>query len=620
MAINLMTIEGVADVAKEGKETINLLTASQQTDTKVLVSQAIAHIKNKIDQLKGSEQDFLNHFSCGSIGEFKSRVSKYYAFTGLINFTGSSLRKYTDEYKAAMNKSNEQLAEDINNILINLQEYAIGQTEKDLEAILRGEAVSKAAADRVMSLLIKEMSNFGVGTLSSTKFLTLTSTTEIKDKNSVDDTYFFNLCANLTTEAFRKNMDNLKKIARGEINKIVGKQGKSGKAAIVEVDKDLAEKAQKLITANEKSKKITGTSLEQVLVIDWSDLIKEATSDNTGKASKLIYAKDSAELESINMQITERIISEYGIDGTFKDYARQKITSMWKQDPTMFFIGGSANKLTGLLGEINTMIALTDLLSEKFKGDILNWVASNEGQSSKKQPSVDIALGEIGKYSYGIQVKNTTMDLKTDISHFISFADKSIDGILESLNIPSGGEAIKNVYTSDVFNVPYKREGENNYVEVSPSTPFSHNDPSATNFHKYTKLDEEIDSIVNQINLYLSRFASDFLYIGFENDNKGFKSALAALEAEVPISGNFVYIVGPEVHFASEMLEQLQKELEALQEIELLNEQTSLRFEAYFGKLEEDNKTKFNIVSKLNSGGSLRAHTIKMRSSFGFSG
>ena len=360
--------------------------------------------------------------------------------------------------------------------------------------------------------------------------------------------------------------------------------------------------------------------MEQVLVIDWSDLIKEATSDNTGKASKLIYAKDSAELESINMQITERIISEYGIDGTFKDYARQKITSMWKQDPTMFFIGGSANKLTGLLGEINTMIALTDLLSEKFKGDILNWVASNEGQSSKKQPSVDIALGEIGKYSYGIQVKNTTMDLKTDISHFISFADKSIDGILESLNIPSGGEAIKNVYTSDVFNVPYKREGENNYVEVSPSTPFSHNDPSATNFHKYTKLDEEIDSIVNQINLYLSRFASDFLYIGFENDNKGFKSALAALEAEVPISGNFVYIVGPEVHFASEMLEQLQKELEALQEIELLNEQTSLRFEAYFGKLEEDNKTKFNIVSKLNSGGSLRAHTIKMRSSFGFSG
>ena len=619
MAVNFFTIEGVSDVAKEGEKALNVLSLTNSLDTDILVQQAISHIQDKIDQLVKSEQHFLNHFDCSTIGEFKSRVNKYYSSYNLINYTGFSLRKYTNEYNALTSKSKEQLANDMNTILYNLFERELstnGQVGQELEKVFEGKEISEASAELIVSLLIEELSKFGVGTLQSTKFFTLTSAIDAPKAKKADRTYFFKLCADLTTKAFRRNIGTLKQVAKGELKEITGKAGKTGKTTVVKVDNDLINRAQQLIKVNEKTQKIATASMEQTFVIDWSDLIKAATHDNSGRASELKYDKDSAELQEINTKITEMIIADYGINESFKTYARQKITDMWLQDPTMFFIGSATTKLTGVLGEINAMIALSDLLGKKFTEDIIHWVGSDS--SGGKQPSVDIALSEIGKFSYGIQVKNTATDLKADISHFIGFADKSVESILDSLGIPSGAEAIENVYTSDVFNVPYKVEGTK-YVQVGYNTAFDHDSAEAERFHEYVEVDKRIDEIVKNINLYLTRFASDFLYIGFENDKSGFKSALAALDAEtVSLSGNFVYIVGKEVFFASEMLEELKEQLNSLKELEKKEEQMNFKIEAYFGDLKSDVNSDFNIVSKLNSGGSLGAHTIKLRSSWGF--
>ena len=617
MAADFYTLQGVSDIAEEGQQALNVLSLCLDVDTDVLVWQAIAHIKDKIAQLKDSENDFLKHFSCGSIEEFKNRVRAYYNENNLVNYTGFNLRKYTNEYKALTDNSKRQLAEDMNTILYNLfqQNFATGQVAQDLQDVFNNKEITEAAALRITSFLIEQLSSFGVGTLQSTDFFTLTASVDKKGKSKVDDTYLFKLCADLTTKTFQKDISNLKKIAQGELTHITGKKGKNGKVTTIEVDNTLQNKAQQLIQANIQSQKVTSASMETTFVVDWSKLIKEATIDNSGRASELKYAKDSEELKDINQQITDMIVSDLGINSKFQDYARKKITDMWNQDSTMFFIGNATTKLTGVLGEINAMIALSHLLGDKFNNKILHWVGSN--MSGGKQPSIDIALTDIGSFSYGIQVKNTAMDLQTDLSHYIGFADKSIDSILESLDIPSGGEAIKNVYISDVFNVPYKREGRR-YVQVGYDTSFVHTDPAAIKFHLYTIIDKMIDDIVNKINLYFTRFASDFLYIGFENEGKGFESALAALDAEVSLAGNFVYIVGQNVFFASELLQELQEQLEVLQELQKLNEQTSFKLEAYFGDLKEDQNSSFNIVNKLNGSGSLSAHTIKMRSSWGF--
>ena len=66
------------------------------------------------------------------------------------------------------------------------------------------------------------------------------------------------------------------------------------------------------------------------------------------------------------------------------------------------------------------------------------------------------------------------------------------------------------------------------------------------------------------------------------------------------------------------MLQKLQKQLQSLQTLKQAEQQMSFKLEAYFGKLKGETG-RFNIVSALNGNGNLSDHTIKMRSSWGFS-
>ena len=113
-------------------------------------------------------------------------------------------------------------------------------------------------------------------------------------------------------------------------------------------------------------------------------------------------------------------------------------------------------------------------------------------------------------------------------------------------------------------------------------------------------------------------YASDFLYIGLGDS---FKSKLATLDLQVlnGVGGNYIYIVGPEVFFASEMLEQLQNDLSKLNELRSEAAFLSIQFESYFEK-QKGEQGSYNIVSELNAGtregGPSR--TIKLRSSWNF--
>ena len=116
---------------------------------------------------------------------------------------------------------------------------------------------------------------------------------------------------------------------------------------------------------------------------------------------------------------------------------------------------------------------------------------------------------------------------------------------------------------------------------------FKHQNGDA--FDQYMDEDALIDNIVADIITYLTLFAPDFLYIGLGDS---FRSQLATLDAEVLRigggGGNFVYIVGHKVFFATEILNQLKEDLKLLKDIRNRNEQMNFQLQTSFDALDAD--------------------------------
>lgn len=296
---------------------------------------------------------------------------------------------------------------------------------------------------------------------------------------------------------------------------------------------------------------------------------------------------------------------------------------MLKQDETMFFVGDSFTGVEGILGEISAVIAITKLLGPKYEDKALSWIGSQVGSNKNsksygKQPSIDVLVDNLvdgkSKADFGFQVKNTMTPI-TDIRHYVNFADKDLMEILRGAGIES--EDIQKVYISDVYNVPYKRLG-NTYVKVGANTSWNHHDPASRGFKQYTKIDEAIDNLVPNINIYLTQFASDFIYMSLPD----FPEALATLDESLNKSarGNFCYIVGDTAFFAIEMLKDLQTQLEALKQIKREEEQKSiqmgLQLSAYFSN--GSNRVSYTIVDTKNGSAASENLGIRMKSSYGF--
>ena len=595
MAADLMTLAGVAQVAADGQRSFNMFMAMQNLDTDNLVQQAIDHIQQKINILEKQEQEFLSMFDCSSIEQFKARVANYYHYSNLIAFTGSNLKAIVEEFKSATDEKVQERARVIELMIYNLiRSDLVNDATWDLVAAFQNDQVTQEIVDYIVNKLVGALSGKGLGgggTLTATRFGS-------SQKNS-DGKEIFEIAANLTTEAFNEHLVDL----QNKVDlKLTGLKKDSDEYAAIKTARILLKPVKGKTT-------ISGLHMQQSFGIQWSDLISQATKGGTGKGTDINVS--DTELKKINGQIADNILNRLNLDATMRTFAKGRIYDMLNKDPKMFFVGNSYTQLEGILGEINAVIAIVGLLGEKYRPKAMKWIGSQPGVRSGKQPSIDIVLREVGGIQFGVQVKNTASDLLTDISHYIGFADKSID---EIFNYFGGSEAIKDVYTADVFNVPYKRKGQN-YKQVGYNTSWEHGDPAAAGFQLYIDIDKQIDDIVANMNMYLTRFAPDFLYMGL---GSGFRSALATLDNQViQTGGNFVYIVGSSVFFAKEMLQELQEQLVALQQLKLKEQQMNFKLEAYFNKLTGETG-RFNIVSVLNGNGSLSDHTIKMRSSWGF--
>ena len=607
MARCYKTLSEVEGVAERGLDAYNMLANSLDLDTDNLVDRVIAELNEVIELLKSRQDDFLNLFGCKDTVEFEARVASYYAYDNLMKFTGSQLRNIVNDFKTAQDDRIKEVRNLLSQMLENVQNNTGLQQDLEEKAVkLYQKTAEKYSPTYFMQLISAGLSGaeFGGGILGGQKGLQ--GTQAIKGTGRFDDTgrEILEVSAASITEAFDKHLKKMEKIYWENFNKN---------------KEEMPESIQhvKLLLNGFTTTKVASNTAEITLGTMWSQELNSLLERmEKNKNNPELMKKD---LTEFNTKIKTKILDTLNIgDGNIRDFAKKRIEDMLVNDKTMFLIGNSPAQLEGILGEINAVVAISRLLGKNFTPKIINWIGSQKVGTYKRQPSVDIVLRDIAGIKFGIQVKNTMANLDIpDISHEIGFADKSIKETFHQLGV--GTDAIEDVYVADVYNVPYKREGDT-YVEVGYGTPFVHNDHTISFFKRYVKTDILIDSIVDSMNTLLTMFAPDFLYMGLGDS---FGSKLATLDNSLKslkgVGGNYVYIVGPRVYFAHDMLFKLVKQLEALKNLDNQEQQMSFKLEAYFGKLKGES-TSFNIVSDLNNfggeGGS--KHTIKMRSSWLF--
>lgn len=551
-----LTVPGVESIAEEGSKAIDKLLdeANNSRDFEALIENTKQHILDLIKLLTIQEQQVLDKLNCKSLKELNSKIQEFYSKSGYQQFVGIDLKAITSSFNVITDEQKRKQQDLYERLLYNAM-------REDVIELLHSEKIIDAAKDDALSILHKAISSF-----SGTQGITWKSdfVHSNKDNNTMQ------IIATEATSTFNRNVKELQKRAQQDARK--GSK----------TDRNLTRLARMLLEPISPKVKINNNTLQLNLGAE----IALKTGQLTPSDAKLLSAK---ELESMNSEIRDKIISQLSLE--YQPLARKILKQMNKKNKYMFFLSGSSQQLEGILGEIAAVHAITHLLGPQYSNKALNWVATNK--ISGKQLSIDIVLKDVGGIDIGIQVKNTEKDLGSK-SLKISFANASIETIFNKLHIPT--EGLEDVMTSDVFNVPFRKNGNAGYVQVSSG--YTPDDPTEVPiFEQFIDVEAKIDEISLWIRSYLLQYAPNLLYMSLGTD---IKNEVATLnEAVSNASGNLIYLVGNKVHFATEMLKNLYQRLKELQKIEQMKQQTIFSVTTYMPKLVKGDKN-MTIVNYFN--------------------
>ncbi len=553
-----LTVPGVEGIAKNGNEAIDKLLdeAQNSRDFESLIEETKQHIKNLIEKLEEQEALVLKQLHCGSLEELNQRIQEFYANSGYHQFVGIDLRKIINSFETITDENKREIQELYETLLYNTSRTSVINA-------LDSQSVIDAAKDDAITIFHKAISHF-----SGTQGITWQSNFLHTGTGNAT----LHVIAAEATRAFKRNVGRLQKEANKKMNTKGIKKTERANIAL----------ARQLLTPIPTKVKISNNNLN----MDFGARLAYKAGRLTPTTAKLLTNK---ELEEINAYIREQIINQ--LSSEYRPLAKKILKQMNKQDRYMFFVGGSSQQLEGILGEIAAVHAIVHLLGPRYSSKALSWVATR--RMNGKQLSVDIILRDVGGLDIGIQVKNTIRNLENNDLK-ISFANASIETIFNKLNIPT--EGLEDVMTSDVFNVPFRRNGNSGYEQVS--SEYSPDDPKEKPiFKRFTDAESEIDEISLWIKTFLLQYAPDLLYMSL-GDN--IRNEVAILNDAVSnTSGNLIYLVGNKVHFATEILKNLHTELNELQKIEQLKQQTIFNVTAYIPKLVKTDKA-MNIVNYFN--------------------
>ena len=180
---------------------------------------------------------------------------------------------------------------------------------------------------------------------------------------------------------------------------------------------------------------------------------KKISDDIAQKANILMKQKIMASYNGSNPNLLEKCIDEI----TNKQYGGKL---------KAFFVGNNVKQMTGILGEIQALYYIKSIIKTNNVKAGVAWIGG------KQNPHADLLLAAGGK-NYGIQVKNTTLDVAKLEINFESFnskiASNMTDGMLdmnflidESTNYtaaiknnPTLFEAATQFLGMEMFNIPY---------------------------------------------------------------------------------------------------------------------------------------------------------------------
>lgn len=297
-----------------------------------------------------------------------------------------------------------------------------------------------------------------------------------------------------------------------------------------------------------------GGGTAKATLVSKGDSLYSITKGKKGIEFDLKNEDDVKELREASKKIRKYIIEKTGIPA---EEIGPSIDTVIGKKPIAFFVGDNVqNGLTGILGEIQGHFLMRYLLSDSAKksGWKVNWAGGIYEKG--KEPHDDIRI-EKGGERFGIQVKNTSHNLKSLASKKIDFASREVDAYLSGLTglntfDQSCIEDIKSIYKMQAFNIEYQtynKDGKTAY-RAGPNNVFH-------------STRQEILELSRQLDLVMAMFADVLLYTA---------SAEAIRTVE---TGNVLYLVGGAKFFSAA---QMLSDIAAIVEQKSFKTKEKLRF------------------------------------------
>ena len=581
---NLTTIEGIEEAAAEGDLTIQSLYAALQKATGLSADTkgVLDRLKLYISALEDEEKNLLEKFDihCSDIQqgerELQKKFNDFYMNTGLNAFIGSDLEKtILDDYAIGIELENAEFAHYIEEVI----KPEMLKISKEEGTVWMKETAAKYLNDTLNGLIATVDVNgsvFKKRTVSSGRAITEDGNIIAKRLTTAQK----NRILFLLNHGPNKNMKKIKP-------------------------------------------KVTYTTNNNIITIsvnfNWYDI----TQGLKPSEAKKRWKKDDKELKKKNEQIIKLIISK--VNPAYSGLVESYIWNMVNANPYLFFVGANVRDITGLLGELSALIAISELLSNKYKNSIVTWVAQHK--THKGELSIDILLENIA----GIQVKNTSRDINNMPILNIHFAQGQ--GLLSDLERYYGIRftTLEPIFESEAFNVPVATQGSK-YVAVDLGFNFKHGVKPA-DWEDFENAYNNMHMVIEKAKTFLTAFSPDFLYMSggtdFQNQLANLSGWLQGGTYENNVTrANTLYIIAGKPQLASSMLKDIITNIENLQElIDAGKKPTSFyRFfnvEASLGNITRGKKDiPFNYAEYANQNKRdeiLRNKKVKYTSSYNFS-
>ena len=517
----LNTTEAYAETASVANETLNLLEHKlmDATGTSSMIDAVIAKLQEVINQLKNEEQEILKAFGVTSENQLQKKFQDFYTKTGLINLSGINVKQaFLEEYKISLEKNMKEVQDLLDQLLPNLissiKQASLEVTEENVK-----KAFNEWLSNTVVTLNLAS----GITNTRSGKLV------------KIDENGMMRLMASRLTKEQKRRINLLKNKTKTLGNPLI-----SGD-----------------IFNNNNTMTIAITA-------QWYDLTLNGMSQSQIQKCIAEGKITRDQFNIINKKITNLICSQVKQSGLVKAYINQMLT----KDPYIFFVGKNVNDITGILGEISAVIAISELMPNVDSSKIIRWVA-NEKVGTKKL-SIDILLEGLGN----VQVKNTSLNTGTIPEINIDFAQGNVETIMNRLGqwYDWDADIITSVLESESFNIPVKAAGHDGYQATQIDTSFTGAAPK--DWSKFVDAYNLMTSVISKTHTFLTGYAPDFLYISGPTN---FKQQLAVLDHSLQGfvgRGIHLYVVAGVPHLASSQLEVIQKDLYNLQHLK----ETSLHF------------------------------------------